>query len=74
MYVVIELQKMSDEQLLYLVDTFTDINAAESKYHTVLAAAAISSVPQHSAALLTDQGRTIRFEHYEHGTESATEE
>lgn len=74
MYVVIELQKMSDEQLLYLVETFVDINAAQSKFHTILAAAAISSVPQHSAALLTDQGRTIRFEHYEHGTEEIMEE
>ena len=39
---------------------------AESKYHEVLAAAAISELPQHSATLLTSDGRCIMNQCYRH--------
>lgn len=66
MYVVIEIQKNSETSLSTLVDSYTEREAAESKYHTVLAAASISSVYQHSAAMLDDDGRMIKNESYSH--------
>lgn len=39
---------------------------AESKYHEVLAAAAISELPQHSATLLTSDGRAVMNQVYRH--------
>lgn len=39
---------------------------AESKYHEVLAAAAISELPQHSATLLTSDGRCVMNQCYRH--------
>lgn len=49
--------------------TFDNINAAESKYHTVLAAAAVSSVEVHSAALLNESGLCVKHESYTHPAE-----
>lgn len=40
MFIVIEIQKMSDTQIATLVDSYEDLNQAENKYHTILAAAA----------------------------------
>ena len=39
---------------------------AESKYHEVLAAAAVSELPQHSATLLTSDGRAVMSQCYRH--------
>lgn len=66
MYVVIEIQKNSETSLSTLVDSYTEREAAESKYHTVLAAASVSPVYQHSAAMLDDDGRMIKNESYSH--------
>lgn len=49
--------------------TFDTINAAENKYHTVLAGAAVSEVEIHSAALLNDSGLCIKHESYTHPVE-----
>lgn len=46
-----------------------DRNEAESKYHTALAAAAISNVDEHCAVILSQDGRLIRGECYKHNTE-----
>lgn len=67
-YIVLEIQS-DDIQAGTLVTSFTDKNKAESKFHTVLSAAAISSVPIHSAVLLTDMGKTLKTETYKHQTE-----
>ena len=39
---------------------------AESKYHEVLAAAAVSELLQHSATLLTSDGRAVMSQCYRH--------
>ena len=66
MFLVIELQKNGD-QLAHL-DTVCNTSAeAESKYHQILAAAAISSVEVHSAVILGDNGFTYKSESYKHG-------
>ena len=43
---------------------------AEAKYHEVLAAAAVSELPQHSASLLTSDGRCIMNQCYRHEIET----
>ena len=67
MYVVIELQTYSDGTIGNIVQTAPTINQAQSIYHTVLAAAAISNVPVHAASLLDNEGMQIASECYHHG-------
>ena len=46
---------------------------AEAKYHEVLAAAAVSELPQHSATLLTADGRAIMYQCYRHDAPELSE-
>ena len=64
MFIVIEIQKSSS--LSAIVDTYSTRNEAEQKYHTVLAYAAVSSVPKHAAVMLTEEGDYIKHECFEH--------
>ena len=66
MFIVIELQKSANGSVAHLLTTHETQAEAESKFHTVLAAAAVSSLPSHSATLLTDNGFALRREFYEH--------
>lgn len=67
MFIVIELQK--SDTLAVLSDTYETRNQAEQKYHTVLAYAAVSEVPKHSAVLLNEDGTYIKSESFEHEVE-----
>lgn len=58
-YIVIELQTNSNGTVGNLVWAFDELNAAESKYHAVLSAAAISTLPMHACALMQSDGRMI---------------
>lgn len=71
-YIVIELQTW--DQTAYLVTQHDTKNDAESKYHQVLAAAAVSAVPVHSAVMLTDEGIWLRSECYKHPAQQAEPE
>ena len=64
MFVVMEIQKSST--LTTLVTSYDTINEAENKYHTVLAYAAISNIPKHSAVLIDENGEFIKSECFEH--------
>lgn len=68
-YVVIELQD-NLTTVANLVWAYDNVAQAEAKYHTVLAAAAVSQVPIHSAVMLGSDGRYIKSECYDHRTES----
>lgn len=46
--------------------TYDNINAAEAKYHSILAVAATSSVAVHAAVLLNETGYCIKSEFYSH--------
>lgn len=70
MYLVIEIQK-DGEQLAPLVSAYGAQNEAESRFHQILAAAAVSSVPVHAAALLSEEGFLLCSGCYKH--ESAAE-
>ena len=71
-YYIIEIQQYLSGEFGHIVHFAYDENSskarlkAESKYHEVLAAAAISELPQHSATLLTSDGRCIMNQCYKH--------
>lgn len=71
MYIVMEIQNSGS--VATLIDQYADKNQAESKFHTVLSAAAVSAVPVHSAVLMTDDGIWLRSECYKHPAPAAEE-
>lgn len=66
-YVVIEIQKFADGTIAVPpVNTYDSFFDAASRYHTILAAAAISDVPVHTAMMLTETGQQIRLDTFNH--------
>lgn len=63
-YLVIEIQKTASGEIATLVTAHDTINEARSKYHTILASAAISDLPSHAAVLLEETGTSIASECY----------
>ena len=74
-YYIIEIQKYENgeygdlKHIAYDEDSTKARLKAESKYHEVLAAAAISELPSHSATLLTSDGREVMHQCYTHTIE-----
>lgn len=66
MKAVIEIQK-SGETATPLVQLFEDDAQAKSRYHELLSIAAVSSVPEHSVILVSEEGSYMFHEKYEHG-------
>lgn len=66
MYIILEVQTNADSTVGTLITSYENQNEAESKYHTVLASAAISTLPKHTAFMLTDDGYVIKSECYKH--------
>lgn len=64
-YIVIEIQTIG-ETLAVLSFQFDTLHEAEAKYHSILAGAAVSTLPMHSAALLTNAGTLVKSEYYDH--------
>lgn len=65
-YFVVEIQKLSENTYAHIVHEAATRNEAESKYHQVLAAAAISNIPEHSAIMFTGEGFPLMHENYKH--------
>lgn len=66
-YILIELQTNADGTVGNLVTAYDDLDQAESAWHSVLAAAAISTLPVHAAVLINNLGEVVESRHYEHG-------
>lgn len=66
MFIILETQTNANGTVGTLINSYEDRNTAEGKYHTVLAAAAVSQLPLHCAFMLTDEGYTIKSECYRH--------
>lgn len=66
MYFVIELQT-NNGQTANIVTSHATREAAESKYHTILAAAAVSNVAKHAAVIISEEGFPIMHQCYIHG-------
>ena len=67
MFIVIEIQTNADNTVGNSVWAFADENQAFQKYHTVLAAAAVSALPVHSCVILRNDGIQIAGQSYKHG-------
>ena len=65
MFIVMEIQ-VNGDQVATIVNTYAIRAAAESQYHTILAAAAVSQVQIHSAVLLSAEGKEIMHQSYTH--------
>lgn len=65
MFFIIELQ-VNGESGANIVQTADSYENAMSKYHTVLASAAVSEVEKHTCIVLDDEGRHMARECYEH--------
>ena len=75
-FYIIEIQQNAAGEFGHLIHWAYDADPtkarlkAESKYHEVLAAAAISELQQHSATLITSDGRAIMNQCYRHTIET----
>lgn len=61
MYFVLEIQINGDTGSI-LPFSFNNREDAEAKYHSILAVAAKSTVPKHSAVLMAENGITMKQE------------
>ena len=66
MFIVIELQTNANGQVSNVVTAFLTIEQAYNKYFTILATAAVSSVPVHAATILNNFGEEIEHKAFEH--------
>ena len=79
-FYIIEIQQYTNGEFGHIVHFAYDENAtkarlkAEAKYHEVLASAAVSELPQHSATLLTNDGRAVMNQCYRHEIETPESE
>ena len=73
-YVVLEIQKYTNGQIGTLVNTYETLNQAYQKYHTILAAAAVSELPTHAAVIISDEGQVINFDSFRNNSEPESEE
>lgn len=65
-YIVLETQTYNNGTVGTLINSYTDKLQAESKFHLVLSAAAVSQLPKHCAFLLDDSARLLKSEAYIH--------
>lgn len=66
MYIVIELQKGAEGVVSNIVTSHETLPEAESKYYSVLAAAAVSQIPVHSAIIVSEEGFPAKHQCYKH--------
>lgn len=66
MFIVIELQKIAEGVVSNIVTEHATLAEAESKYHSILAAAAVSEISVHSAVLVSEEGFPVKNQCYKH--------
>lgn len=65
-YIVTEIQTFDNDAISTPSYAYDDRLHAEAKYHTILAAAAVSALPVHACVLMTSDGRPIANQYYTH--------
>lgn len=65
MFAVIEIQK-NGATATPITNLYESKGEAYNKYHTVLAAASVSDVPEHSAILVSEEGSYLFHEKFIH--------
>lgn len=79
-YYIFELQEYEDgsfgdiKHIAYDEDPETAKMKAESKYHEVLSAAAVSKLPSHAAVIIASDGFPLMHQRYEHKEKTPVEE
>ena len=68
-YIIVEIQTLSDNNVAHLTFQMDSESTAEQKYHTCLAAAAVSGLPCHAVTMLDAEGRMIKREMYKTNSE-----
>lgn len=66
MYIVIELQKNVDGVVGNIVTTHDTLAEAQSKYYSILASAAVSNLPVHSAIIVSEEGFAVDSKCFKH--------
>lgn len=61
-YLVVEIQKFDTGAMSTPAWAYDELNAAQSKYHSVLAGAALSKLPCHAAVLMNETGFCVAHE------------
>lgn len=69
MYFICEIQTSNEGSATLPLLSAATIQEAESKYHQILAYAAISTLPKHSAIIFDDEGLPIQSQCYKHEAE-----
>lgn len=72
MFTIVELQTVGNETT-HLVQTAPTLNDAMSKYHLVLASAAISQVDYHACTVLNEEGVSLARESFIHTNQNQSE-
>ena len=65
-YIVVELQKNTDGTVANLVTSHETLAEAESKFYSILASAAINTIPVHSAVIISEEGFPVNHQCYKH--------
>ena len=71
--IVTEIQVFADGNMSTPSYAFDNVNSADAKYHSILAGAAASTLPVHSAIMYSEEGFPIKHESYKHETVEAAE-
>ena len=66
MYIVIELQKNAEGHVSNIVTEHNTQEEAESKFYSIMAFAAVSEIPVHSATILREDGHPVMYKSYTH--------
>ncbi len=70
-YLVVEIQTFESGAVSVLpAFAYDNQNSAESKYHSLLATAAISKLAKHAVVMMSEEGFQIKRECYIHETET----
>jgi len=70
-YLILEIQTAADGTVATLINQKDDLNEAMSTYYTILAAAAISALPLHSAVLMTNEGISLEWKAFDRRAEES---
>ena len=61
-FIVLEIQTNTEGEVSTLVNAYDNQNEARNKYHTILAAAALSNLPVHTAVIMRNNGEQFARE------------
>lgn len=73
-YIIIEAQTTNGVTAVVPPVVKSNYNEAEQEYHTKLSYAAVSTVPLHAVTMLTENGKMVKYECYDHRQPEAVSE